>query len=71
MASTIHPLVQDLLTRDAASVAGVEKLRFFPLVAESGKALFWSSREVANFWTFPAAGQQVDLVMGTRQLPKP
>ena len=36
MASTIHPLVQDLLTRDAASVAGVEKLRFFPLVAESG-----------------------------------
>lgn len=28
--------LQDLLARDAASIAGVEKLRFFPLAAESG-----------------------------------
>ena len=34
--SSINPLVLDLLTRDAASVAGVEKLRFYPLVVESG-----------------------------------
>lgn len=34
MSSTIHTLVQDLLARDAASVAGVEKLRFYPLVGQ-------------------------------------
>ena len=36
MASSINPSVQEFLTRDAASVAGVEKLRFYPLVVESG-----------------------------------
>ena len=29
--------LQDLLARDADSIAGVEKLRFFPLAAESGR----------------------------------
>lgn len=62
MASTIHPLVQDLLTRDAASVAGVEKLRFFPLVAESGNGTVLvepGGRELLDFsssWTAGGLG---------------
>jgi 4-aminobutyrate aminotransferase len=62
MASTIHPIVQDLLTRDAASVAGVEKLRFFPLVAESGNGTVLvepGGRELLDFsssWTAGGLG---------------
>jgi len=62
MASSIHPLVQDFLARDAASVAGVEKLRFFPLVAESGRGTILvepGGRELLDFsssWTAGGLG---------------
>lgn len=58
----IHPAVQDLLLRDAASVAGIEKLRFFPLVAESGKGTVLvepGGRELLDFsssWTAGGLG---------------
>jgi 4-aminobutyrate aminotransferase len=62
MATSINPLVQDFLTRDAASVAGVEKLRFFPLVAESGNGTILvepGGRELLDFsssWTAGGLG---------------
>ena len=32
-----HPLVEQLIARDADAIAGVERLRFFPLAAVSGR----------------------------------
>ncbi len=58
----LPPLVRDFLSRDAASVAGVEKLRFFPLVAESGKGTVLvepGGRELLDFsssWTAGGLG---------------
>lgn len=58
----MHEEVLDLVSRDAKVIAGVEKLRFFPLVAESGKGtvLFEpGGRELLDFsssWTAGGLG---------------
>ncbi len=54
--------VRDLVARDAKVIAGVEKLRFFPLVAESGKGTVLvepGGRELLDFsssWTAGGLG---------------
>ena len=54
--------VRDLLARDTKVIAGVEKLRFFPLVAESGKGTVLvepGGRELLDFsssWTAGGLG---------------